>query len=60
MSITLAFITFSCGTNFGKLRLLLLLSRSKLLPLMSFLYKEVWALNLLGWEDRKGLDTEAL
>ena len=60
MSITLAFVTLSYGTNLEELGPLFLLSRSKLLPLMSSLCEGVWVLDLRGWEDGEGLGTEVL
>ena len=46
--------------TFENLGPLFLLSRSRILPLMLFLYEAVWVLDLLGSEDRKDLNTEAL
>jgi len=61
VSVTLAFVALGYGTNFGGIvGSLFLLSCSRLLLLMSSLCDGVWVLDLLGWEDGEGLDTEIL
>ena len=60
MSITLACIAFSYGTNFEKLEAFAFVIPFKTLALDVIPMWRVWVLDLLGWGDGKDLDIKAL
>jgi len=59
VSVTLTFVALDCGTNFGGIWALFSVVPFKILILDVILYEGVWVLDLLGWEDGEGLDTES-